>query len=173
MTSSEMQSKFNEAWALRNKGNSDEVLLIANEYLKKSKTPEDKALFLKLYAQVYSDTGRLKEALTYYKEIEKIYIDIDDKERQMHTLRHIGDLYYQLNELECAQKCLVQVVDYVEEGHFVNRLEKANTHRIYALALEGLGKPSEATAHWEKAKSHYAQLGIEAGVNECQDHLGD
>lgn len=171
MTSSEMQSKFNEAWALRNKGDSDEALRIAEEFLAKSSTPADKALFLKLFAQIYSDTGDLRKSLAYYKEIEKIYIQIEDKERQMHTLRHIGDLYYQLSELECAQKCLVQVVDYVEEEHFINNLEKANTHRIYALALGGLGKKPEAKTHWEKAKSHYTQLGIEEGLSECQSHL--
>jgi len=173
MTSSELQVKFNEAWALRNQGNSDEVLRIAQEYLEKSKIPAEKALFLKLFAQLYSDTGDLRKSLAYYKDIERIYIDIEDLDRQMHTLRHIGDLYYQLKELECAQKCLVQVVDHVEEEHYVNSLEKANTHRMYALVLEGLGKKSQAKNHWVKAKRHYTQLGIEAGIDECQDHLGD
>ncbi|OEK01525.1 hypothetical protein BFP97_08310 [Roseivirga sp. 4D4] len=165
-----MQAKFNEAWALRNKGNSEEVLLIAEQYLKNSKTPEDKALFLKLYAQVYSDTGRLREALAHYKEIERIYIQIKDEAKQMHALRHVGDLYHQLGEFECAQKCLVQVVDYNEE-HEVNILEKANTHRVYALAVENSHNASEAKVHWQKGESYYAQLGIEEGVNECRDHL--
>ncbi len=167
------QSKFNETWRLRAQGKRETVLAIAEKYLGKAREAKDQAgeaLFLKLYAQVHSDKGELREALSYYKQIERIYIDLKDEVRQMHTLRHIGDMYRELGEQECAEKCLVQVVDFYRNSP-TNDLETANANRVFAIVQEDLKKTALAITHWEKAKALYAKVGIPEGVEECNVHL--
>lgn len=171
MTSDEFQTQFSKAWALRNHGNYAQVLAIAEEQLalaQKSGDRSAEALFLKLYAQVHSDKKELKESLKYYKQIERIYIELEDGAKQMHALRHIGSLYYELKEYQCAEKCLVQVVDFMGDR---SDMEAANTFRIYALALAGIGEKSRSTDFWQKARDIYQAHDIEEGVIECDKHL--
>ena len=51
------------------------------------------------------------------------------------------------------------------------RMERANTHRVYAIALEGLNRNSEAIAYWNKAKQVYQEFEIREGADECESHL--
>lgn len=173
MDAQEYQEAFQKAWNLRNSGQYEEVLGIAESHLALAQEAEDQAaqaLFVKLYAQVHSDQGEHREALKYYKQLERLYIDLEDKPKQMHTLRHIGATFGTLQEFECAEKCLVQVIE-AYETEAPNALEKANTHREYALALEGLNRDPEAKIQWQKAKDIYEQLWIPEGVEECEEHL--
>ena len=174
MTAEEFQTVFQKAWILRNEGKYPEVLEIAENHLALAQEAEDKAsqaLFVKLYAQVYTDQGERREALKQYKQLERLYIDLEDHARQMHALRHIGMLFHELKEYECAEKCLVQVVE-AYEAQAPNALEKANTYRLYALALEDLDRDDDARSYWQKAKDIYEQLWIPEGVEECEEHLG-
>lgn len=173
MTSEDFQVQFNKAWALRNHGNYAQVLAIAEAQLALAQQAKDRkaeALFLKLYAQVHSDKRELRESLKYYKQIERIYIELEDQVRQMHTLRHIGSLFHELKEYECAEKCLVQVVGFI--GNRTD-MEAANTFRVYALALEGLDKKPSSISFWQRAKDIYQAYDIEEGVTECDQHLGN
>ncbi|MCE7995306.1 MAG: hypothetical protein HEP71_25235 [Roseivirga sp.] len=171
MTAEAFQSQFKKAWALRNHGNYTQVLAIAEEQLASAREAGDRAseaLFLKLFAQVHSDKKELKESLSFYKQIERLYIELKDEVRQMHTLRHIGSLYHELKEFQCAEKCLVQVVNFVGSR---SDMEAANTFRSYALALEGLGEKPRALEFWQKAKDIYQAHNIGEGVAECNVHL--
>lgn len=171
MTSSTLQTQFNKAWALRNHGNYAQVLVIAEKQLSLAQEAGDRAaeaLFLKLYAQVHADKKEFKESLSHYKQIERIYIDLEDEVRQMHTLRHIGSLYHEIKEYQCAEKCLAQVVGFIGSR---NDMEAGNTFRSYALALEGLSDKSRASEFWQRAKDIYQAHSIEEGVIECDVHL--
>lgn len=173
MNPEDFKAKFQEGWTLRNESQYEAVLRLADENLVLAQEAEDlasEALFLKLFAQIHQDQENLREALTYYKQMEKLYIRLEDRPRQMHTLRHIGMLFHELQEFECAEKCLVQVVEAYEQ-EAPSDLEKANTHRLYALALEDLNRDSEAKTHWLKAKELYERLWILEGVEECEEHL--
>ncbi len=171
MTSDDFQTQFSKAWALRNHGNYTQVLAIAEEQLAMAQQAGNRsaeALFLKLYAQVHSDKKELKEALRYYKQIERIYIELEDQPKQMHALRHVGSLYHELKEYQCAEKCLVQVVDFMGDR---TDMEAANTFRVYALALAGIGKQSRSVSFWQKARNIYQAHDIEEGVMECDQYL--
>ncbi len=171
--SKDFQSIFNEAWQLRNQGDYEQVLAIAGENLSLAQEAQDKnaeALFLKLFAQVHSDQGELREALSYYKQLEKVYIELGNPQKQMHALRHIADTFLELGEFECADKCIIQVVDHYKHSP-VNPMETANTYRIYALVLEALNRSDEAKTYWIKARDIYAEFGIEEGVKECEGYL--
>ncbi|GAB5527383.1 MAG: hypothetical protein Roseis2KO_52550 [Roseivirga sp.] len=173
MISSDFQTIFSKAWALRNHGNYAQVLAIAEEQLALAQKVSDRsaeALFLKLFAQVHSDKKELKEALKYYKQIERIYIELKNQAKQMHALRHIGSLYHELKEYQCAEKCLVQVVDFMGDR---TDMEAANTFRTYALALAGIGEKSRSLSFWQKARDIYQVHNIEEGVVECNQHLGN
>lgn len=166
----EAKAQFDQAWSLRNKGEYDKVLEIAENGLESMDDPASRALFLKLMAQVQSDKDELREALTTYKKMEKLYIELGNVPRQMHALRHIGSTFYALEEFECAEKCLIQVVE-AYEANPPNVLELANTHRLYALALEARNSKPAALTFWQKAKEGYASLDLKEGVEECEGHL--
>ena len=158
---------------MRQQGEHRRVLFIAREYLLQARKIGDKAseaLFLKIHAQIESDNGHFEESVKIYKQIERIYIELGDQQRQMHTLRHIGTIYHELGKLECAEKCLAQVVGAYQKN-LPSRLEAANAYRIYAIVLEELEQVERAAEYWEKAKSHYLESGVEDGVKECNMHL--
>lgn len=173
MTPDEFKAKFQEGWSLRNEGQYKAVLNLANEQLELAQNTEDlasQALFVKLQAQVHNDQGELRDALKHYKQLERIYISLEDEPKQIHALRHIGMLFQELGEHECAEKCLIQVVNAYEQNP-PQALETANTHRLYALALEGLKRDAEAKEHWQKARDLYEQLWIPEGIEECDEHI--
>ena len=153
MTPEEFQIQFQKGWSLRNDGRYEEAIALAQEHIVLAQEADDQAseaLFVKLTAQVHTDQGAHRDALKNYKQLEHIYIGLEDKPNQMHALRHIGMLFQELGEHECAQKCLIQVVE-AYGAQPPSALEIANTHRLYALALEGLDKMDEAKTYWQKA----------------------
>lgn len=169
----DFKAQFREAWHARVKGEYDKALALAEQSLQKADQQSDKAamaMFLKIYAQVHSDKDELEESLRYYKQIEDLYIELGDSTSQMHTLRHIGSAYQELGKTECAEKCLKQVVDHYKINE-TNTLEKANTHRVYAITMEAMERNEEAISYWEMAKGGYSQLDITEGVLECDEHL--
>lgn len=156
------QSIFDHTWQLRNKGKMNEAVQLASEALKNAEEKNDlhgQALMLKIIAQVNHDNGQLGEALKTYKRIEPIYIQLDKKPQQMHVLRHIGSLFLEMGKAECAEKCLVQVVDHYE-AHEVLALEKANALNAYGKSLQARDKSKEAAKQLNKAKAIYENLGI-------------
>lgn len=156
------QSVFDHTWQLRNQGKAQEALFMANQALAaavEAKDEQSQALMLKIIAQVNHDMGELSEALTTYKRIEPLYIALGKKAEQMHVLRHIGSLFLALNKAECAEKCLVQVVDHYEANE-VLALEKANAYQAYAQSLEARDKMAKAVHYKTKAQEIYQQLGI-------------
>ena len=173
MTLEDFQKQFDKGWQLRNEGKIEEVVTLAENHLSLAQAQGNQAaeaLFLKLFAQVHADQDNLRDALSYYKRLEKVYISLGDLPKQMHALRHIGSTFLALEEHQCAQKCLIQVVN-AYEAQPPHPLEVANTHRLYALALEKLENKTEAHTYWEQAKSIYQSLGIEEGVKECEGYL--
>lgn len=156
------QSIFDHTWQLRNKGKLQEAIQLASDALKDAENQKDlhgQAMMLKIIAQVNQDRGELGEALKTYKQIEPLYIELNKKPEQMHVLRHIGSLFLEMGKAECAEKCLVQVVDHYET-HETFALEKANALNAYGKSLEARDKSSEATTQLNKAKAIYKELGI-------------
>lgn len=169
----DLKDQFQEAWQARVNTDYDRALTLAKEGLALAENTNDleaQAMFLKINAQVASDKGELDEALKHYKQIEKLYIELGDDARQMHTLRHIGAIFLELGKSECAEKCLIQVIDY-NEANQVDTLEHANTHRVYALTTELSKQTQVAINHWEKARIGYSDLNITEGIDECDQHL--
>jgi tetratricopeptide (TPR) repeat protein len=173
ITPEESKDQFNLAWELRNQGDFNKVMNIAQSGLEKARLQNDKAseaLFLKIYAQVHSDKNELSESLAIYKKIENIYIELGLGPQQMHTLCHIASIYLELGEAECAEKCQKQVIEFYKNNP-PNDLEQANSFRVYAIALEDLKDPRNALNYWERAKTIYGELDIKEGVQECEEHL--
>jgi len=159
----DFQSVYDQAWQLRNEEAYDKANALAHKGLSRAKEMDDalgQALMLKIIAQVHHDNNELDLALKTYKKIEPIYIDLKMQPQQMHALRHIGNLFLELGKAECAEKCLVQVVENYEE-HETPQLEKANAYYAYAMSLKKRGKTDEASAYEEKSKDIYNAYGID------------
>lgn len=155
-------SVFDHTWQLRNQGKGHEAIAMAKQALVVAEKDQDlngQALMLKIIAQVQHDLGDLDEALRTYKTIEPLYIKMGKKQEQMHVLRHIGSLFLDLGKAECAEKCLIQVVEHYERSK-VLALEKANALNAYGKSLLAREKQEEGNKQLDKAKSIYDQLGI-------------
>jgi hypothetical protein len=88
-----------------------------------------------------------------------------------HALRHVS-------ELAAARGAGSSALDAAEEALSIYRsnrrelpLNVANAHRVRALAFSSLGRTEESARDWRSARKLYAQLGVSAGVAECDRRL--
>ena len=88
-----------------------------------------------------------------------------------HALRHLGHTLLELGRPGEAEPALVEALALTRSGG-VGGVTLANAVRPVALLREGQGRVDEARALWIEARALYAAAGIDAGVGECDDHLG-
>ena len=131
---------------------------------------EAKADILATRAKVHADQGLLNEALHAYKQIESIYIKLDKRPQQMEALFHIGRLFFQMGQIECAEKCLIQVVESYNQLD-IDPLHKAHAFKYFALTHEERKSQSQAEIYWTKAKEEYKKAKSHEGVLSCDLHL--
>ena len=162
------RSVFDQAWKLAVNNDPKKALLIAKSTLidvEKDKNVEGQALMLKIIAKVRQYQGEPKTALRTFKKLEPLYIQLNKTPEQMHTIKHIRSLFLELGKAECAERCLVQVVENYEVSE-TKPLEKAN-----ALSLEQRNQDKKAQIYQSKAKQEYKIIGLAEGIKECDSHL--
>ncbi|AQR61944.1 hypothetical protein BZG35_09995 [Brevundimonas sp. LM2] len=94
---------------------------------------------------------------------------MDDLEHA-HDLRHRSDAARLAGRAVEALSLATEAVG-IYAGQSTHRLDLANALRLKALALDDLDQPGEATLDWTEARGLYAELGIAAGVTECDARL--
>jgi hypothetical protein len=60
---------------------------------------------------------------------------------------------------------------YTEADAAQSPLDLANAHRVRALAFACLGRNKDAARDWQAARCLYDELGVAAGVAECDRRL--
>ncbi|HXS48722.1 MAG TPA: hypothetical protein VN713_01205 [Sphingomicrobium sp.] len=88
-----------------------------------------------------------------------------------HALRHVAELAAEQGAGERALKAAEEAVAIYAADRGTHRLNLANARRVRALALAALGRRQESAADWRAARELYEELGIEAGVAECDRRL--
>ncbi len=89
--------------------------------------------------RIAREQGRLRDALARFQTV----VNQDEKHSQSEILRELGALYIAARQFEDARRELATYLErrpYDPEGLY-----------YYGQALEGLGKPMEARAAWERA----------------------
>ena len=124
-------------------------------------------------AQAYTELGRierdLKEtdaALLHYREAEAIYRQLDAPLQYAHTIRHIADILRESGRLEAAAAPYRESLEIYRGHPETPPLDLANAIRGYALLQEEIGGKQESVALWREARELYAQVGMQAGVDE-------
>jgi tetratricopeptide (TPR) repeat protein len=89
-----------------------------------------------------------------------------------HTIRHLGDLYRHMGNVQQAMRCCTEGLDlYRCSADVASSLDVANAVRSMALVREMSNDRETARALWEEARTLYDSCGVESGVAESTRHL--
>lgn len=126
---------------------------------------------LMLLGQIERDDKRSTRALKHYEEAVAISREADEPLRFAHAVRHLADLYCEEGRLDLSE-------GFYKESLAVYRAERkaspgdlANAIRGFAVMKDSAGAAEDARPLWEEARSLYAALGVDEGVEECNKHL--
>lgn len=122
---------------------------------------------LKGLGQVERDLGRPESALTLYQEAVGLCRDLGDPDLLAHTVRHVGDILQDVGRLGDARPCYDEALALYRADPGVSRLDLANAVRPMAILEEAEGNVAESCRLWEKARALYAEVGVQAGVDEA------
>lgn len=90
---------------------------------------------------------------------------------QAHALRHLSDIDREAGHADQALAHAEQAAALYRANGNGDGPDLANALRLKALALDGLRRPDQATAAWGEARDLYVDLGVAAGVAECERRL--
>jgi tetratricopeptide (TPR) repeat protein len=117
-------------------------------------------------------TRDLAAAQKYYEKATALLRNSTNKMKFAHTVRHLGDVYVELQNWPSAEPCFVEALNIYRSQPSSHVLDFANAIRAYAVLKDKSGKPDESRKLWAEAGRMYRELGISAGVEECNLHAG-
>jgi tetratricopeptide (TPR) repeat protein len=109
--------------------------------------------------------------LVAYQEAAALARQYADPFLLAHTVRHAGDVLYELRRTTEADACCNEALAIYRSKPGAPPLDLANAIRSFALVKERVGAAGEASLLWEEAKQIYASLGVQAGVAESEARL--
>ncbi|HVP00411.1 MAG TPA: tetratricopeptide repeat protein [Bryobacteraceae bacterium] len=119
---------------------------------------------LKRQAQAERDQGRLEEARRLYEQAAERYRALNDPLALAHTVRHVADIHRQQGHPELAARCY-------DEALMIYRANAETPQLDLANAIRGLALLKNEATLWQEARDLYAEVGVDAGVNECSRRL--
>jgi len=122
-------------------------------------------------AQIERDRDNPDAALPHYSEAVEFCREFDEGLLLAHTIRHLGDLYQQIGQLNSADSCYREALEIYRNDAGTEKLELANAIRPTALLMEKLSKAEDARRFWEEAKALYAAAGVREGIDECTQRI--
>jgi tetratricopeptide (TPR) repeat protein len=126
---------------------------------------------LKGLGQIERDLGHGDAALPLYEEAARICRDEGDVLQVAHTVRHVGDIHQDAGRHELAEPCYQEALAIYRSDRRTAPLDLANAVRPFAILQETLGRSELAIDLWMEARDLYAQLDLQAGVDESLEHL--
>ena len=116
--------------------------------------------------QIRRDADDKASALAHYTEAVDVLRAANEPMHLAHTLRHAGDIASQLGDFEMARTYIAEALTIYRNHPEVAPLELANTLRVSALNAE-----RGALAAWQEAKTLYAVVDVQAGIDGAQYHV--
>ncbi len=116
------------------------------------------------------DRGETAAAIAHYEAAAAIARAEDDVFAVAHRLRHVGDVQRECGRHELAEPFYAEALALYRSRPGAPPLDLANTLRPMALLRERHG---DAAPLWRQARDLYAQAGVEAGVAEATERLGE
>ena len=115
--------------------------------------------------------GHLAEARRGYERAAELARVVGNSRLLAHALRHMSDIDRKDGRPAEALASAREAVELYRALAGSSPLELANALRITGLAWQDLGEAGEASSTWREARSLYMQVGIQAGVEECDVNL--
>jgi len=118
-------------------------------------------------AQVERDLNNLDAALALYQQAAALYRALSDPLKLAHTVRHAADILRHQNQLDRGATCYIEALDIYRANPQTQPLDLANTLRGFALLKTAAGKNAEAAQLWSEARQLYAEVNVQAGIDEA------
>jgi tetratricopeptide (TPR) repeat protein len=119
------------------------------------------------------DLREIDRSLQRYQEAVAIYRTLDAPLNLAHTIRHVGDILRESGRMVPALPCYEEALSIYRCHSGTDALDLANTLRGYALLKSALGESETAKSIWQEAGSLYAQVDVQAGVEESQRQIAE
>lgn len=117
------------------------------------------------------DAGRDDAALACREEAVAVARRAGRPMPLAHAVRHLGDLHRKAGRLAAAEACYAEALALYGGPDDPPALDYANALRPMAILNETLGRVDEARTLWRRARDLYGAIPVEAGVDECTEHL--
>ena len=117
------------------------------------------------------NAGRVDAALACYEEAVAVARGADHRLPLAHALRQLGDLHRKAERQTVAEACYAESLALYDAQDEPPPLDHANALRPMAILKEEQGRVDEARILWRRARERYGAASIQAGVDECTDHL--
>lgn len=171
-SSSEMKAK--QAAEARREGRLQDArrdILDAIELIRNSDSPDPLIRALMFAGQVERDEAKPTAALPFYIEAVELARETAAPLRRAHTVRHLADLYVELDELDLAEACFHESLSIYRDHEDSSVGDFANAIRGYAVLQDAAGNSDEAQLLWIEARDFYQSIGLEEGVVECNQRI--
>jgi len=127
---------------------------------------KDAAQALAFLGQLRRDEGDLDAALAFYLRAEDRARGEGDPLLLAHTVRHIGDVHWDMGDADLAEPCFEEALTLYRDNDPAPG-DLANALRPMAILKQAAGDKAGAYELWVEAGDLYRAAGIEAGVAEC------
>jgi tetratricopeptide (TPR) repeat protein len=131
----------------------------------------DLANALRLVGELERKLHQDSAARAHYEEAVDLCRFHADPLTQAHTIRHLGDLYYDAGNAELAEPCYREALDLYRGQVNAPPLELANAIRSMAILKSNSGEMEQAKVLWQEARDLYALVNVPEGVQESSSHL--
>ncbi|HEX4739195.1 MAG TPA: hypothetical protein VH331_16715 [Allosphingosinicella sp.] len=115
--------------------------------------------------------GDAAAAEQLYRQGAELAHSEEDDILRAHALRHVSDLARERGDIADALATAQEAVALYRATLDTRTLDLANALRLLALALESSGRQQEAAPAWHEARGLYADVDVQAGVEEAERHL--
>lgn len=115
--------------------------------------------------------GRPADARNAWAKASALARESSEPALQAQALRHLSDLDRVAGRAEMALASAEQAIALYRVQTAASPLDLANGYRLAALALEDLRRYRPAVDRWGQARALYAEVGVQAGVDECDGRL--
>lgn len=127
---------------------------------------------LSCLARVERTLREISASLRHYQEAAKLYRERNQPLMLAHTIRHVADILRENGDLTPAAASDYEEALRIYRDHpETEPLDLANTLRGYALFKSATGHPQAAIAFWQEARNLYADVNVQAGVDEAEKQI--
>lgn len=122
-------------------------------------------------AQIERDQHHLDAAVELYAEAVAICRTLNEPLVLAHTVRHLADILRNQASWDLAAPHYQEALDIYRGHSQTPPLDLANAIRGFALLKANIGDAKEARQMWLEARGLYADVGVQAGVDEADKQI--